>query len=147
MEFSVQNSIKWALHLLEGRFLYKHITCRTPELWTLKSSAFQEAWEHCCTAILIWVGSFKAMGMNTEKNSYSVMTDLEYDYRAFVWQRARKNVPLAICKSCLWSKTPLLWRERHQGKSEQSKPLGIYSTIVCAGHGAGQRIWAGVTHT
>lgn len=28
--------------------------------------------------------------MKREKDSYSVMTDLEYEYRAFVWQRARK---------------------------------------------------------
>lgn len=28
--------------------------------------------------------------MKREKDSYSVMTDLEYEYRVFVWQRARK---------------------------------------------------------
>ena len=34
--------------------------------------------------------------MKTEKNSYSVMADLEYDYRAFVWQRARKKCSFGI---------------------------------------------------
>lgn len=30
------------------------------------------------------------MGMKREKDSYSVLTDLDYEYRAFIWQRARK---------------------------------------------------------
>lgn len=39
---------------------------------------------------------------------------------------------MALGKSCLWSKILLLWRKGHQGNSEQSKPLWIYSITDCA---------------
>lgn len=38
MDFSVQNSIKWALYLLEGRFLHKHVGLLSSELSSLLHS-------------------------------------------------------------------------------------------------------------